>query len=54
MAPIQEQLQDVLENTRTVKNIAEKLEGIVDMTNKATADQLSNAQSVLDSYLPAL
>ena len=54
MAPIQEQLQDVLENTRTVKNIAEKLEGIVDMTNNATADQLSSAQSVLDSYLPAL
>ena len=54
MAPIQEQLQDVLENTKTVKNIAEKLEGIVDMTNNATADQLSSAQSVLDSYMPVM
>lgn len=54
IAPIQEQLQDVLENTRTVKNIAEKLEGLVDMTNNATAEQISSAQGVLDSYIPAV
>ena len=52
MAPIQEQLQDVLENTKTVKNIAEKLEGLIDMTNKANAEQVSAAQQVLNSYVP--